>query len=203
MAVITISRQIGSGRELLGKMLAEKLGYNFANQNIIQMIAKEANVSENMVKLVETEGGTKLSKILSKIVSTRHIENILKSDQGYIDEKVYLDYLILVIAQIADEGNVIILGRGSQYVLKNHPDAYHFLLIDKTENRIKFVMENYNMSHSQATRYITREDKRRKTLYGKLGKRDFDHPSHYHLVLNMNRFSLESARDLICGFIKK
>jgi cytidylate kinase len=202
MAIITISRQFGAGGETLGKMIAEKLGYTFANQNVIQMIAKEANVSENMVKLVETERGTALSKMISKIVSMRHIDRILKSEQGYIDEKIYLDYLVLVVAQVAAEGNVVIIGRGSQYILRDDPDAYHFLLIDKTENRIKFIMKHYNMSKSQATRVVNNEDKRRINLYKKLGKKDFDHPSLYHLALNMSRFSLESAMELICSFIK-
>ena len=46
MAVITISRQFGAGGKTLGQMIADKLGYTFADSDIIQRIAKEANVSE-------------------------------------------------------------------------------------------------------------------------------------------------------------
>ena len=98
---------------------------------------------------------------------------------------------------MADDGNVVILGRGSQYILNDHPDAYHILLIDTIENRVKFMQENYDLSYNRATQVIKNEDKRRLNLYRKLGKSDYDNPGLYHLVLNMSRISLDKAFELI------
>ena len=203
MAGITISRQFGAGGETLGRMISNELGYTFADNNIIQKVANEANVSPNFVKLVEKEGGTKLSKFISKIVSQRWLDRALSNERGYIDEQLYIDYLILIIAQMADEGNAVILGRGSQYILKDHPDTFSVLLIDDMENRAKFLMKHYNVSEKQAIQSVKNEDKRRANLYNKLGKKDYDDPSLYHLVLNMGRFSIEDAFDLICNSVKK
>ena len=202
MAVITISRQFGAGGKTLGKMIADKLGYTFADSNIIQRIAKEANVSTNWVEAFEKEAGSKISRMVSSIVSQRLVDRILKDERGYMDEKIYLDYLVLIIAQIADEGDVVVLGRGSQYILDDHPDAYHILLIDEFENRVKFMMGNYDLSSKKAMNLVTAEDKRRASLYSKLGKKDYDNPSLYHLVLNMGRLDLKAALDLTCELIK-
>ena len=203
MAVITISRQFGTGAETLGQMLAKEFGYTFFDKDIIQMISKEANVSPNFVRLVESEGGSKLSKFISTLVSKAKVDSILANERGYIDDEIYPDYLILIIAQIADEGNAVILGRGSQYILKDHPDAFHILLINEFKNRVKYLMDSANIPEKKAIRTVTNEDKRRDNLYGKLGKKDYDNASLYHLVLNMGRFTMESALKQVLAMVNQ
>ncbi len=201
MAVITISRQFGAGGNTLGRMIANELGYTFADQEIIQRIAKEANVSTKWVESFEKEAGSKVSRLIDKMVSQRLLDRILKEERGYLDEKIYLDYLVLIIAQVADEGDVVILGRGSQYILDDHPESFHILLIDRFENRVKFLMEHYDLSKRRASQVVTNEDKRRASLYSRLGKRDYDNPSLYHLVLNMGKVDLKSASKLVCDLV--
>ena len=202
MAVITISRQFGAGGVTLGKMIAEKLGYSFADTEIIKMVAEMANVSTNFVETVEKEAGGKFSKLINRLVSKPLLERVLKDERGYIDEEIYLDYLVLIIAQMADEGNVVILGRGSQYILNDHPDAYHFLLINEFENRVHFMQERYQLSQARAAQVVRSEDKRRLNLYRKLHKTDYDDPSLYHMVLNRNKISLEKAMEMICHLVE-
>jgi cytidylate kinase len=136
------------------------------------------------------------------VVSKPLIDRVLKDERGYLDETIYLDYLVLIIAQIADEGDVVILGRGSQYILNDHPDASHILLIDEFDNRVDFMKENYELSYSRATQVVRSEDKRRKNLYQKLGKTDYDDSYLYHMVLNMSKISLQEAKKLVCDLAK-
>ena len=201
MAVITISRQFGAGGKTLGKMIADKLGYTFADDHIIQMVAEAANVSPHWVESVEREAGGRLSRAITSMVSKRLVDRILKEERGYIDEKLYLDYLVVIIAQIAEEGNVVILGRGSQYILNDHPDAVHVLLINNIENRVKFMMDHYDLSSSRAAQIVGGEDKRRINLYRKLGKTDYDQPELYDLVINMSRVSLQKASKLVLDLL--
>lgn len=203
MAVITISRQFGAGGKTLGKTVADELGYTFADSDIIQRVAKEANVSTNWVEAFEKEAGSRLSRLISSMVSQRWVDKILADERGYLDEKIYLDYLVLIIAQFADEGDVVILGRGSQYILNDHPDAYHVLLVDDFEHRVKFMKDNYDLSLKKAEKVVASEDRRRANLYSKLGKTDYDNPSLYNLVINMSKFDLESAKNLIIDLVKK
>lgn len=193
MAVITISRQFGAGGKTLGQMLAKELEYEFADNDILSKVAEMANVSTHWVETVENEAGGRLSRFISKMVSKPMVDRILKDERGYIDEEIYLDYLVLIIAQIADEGNVVVLGRGSQYILDDHPEAYHVLLIDEYENRVQFIEDNYDLPNSKAAAWVNKEDKRRRNLYQKFGKTDYDDPFLYHLVLNMGRFTIAEA----------
>ncbi len=201
MAVITISRQFGAGGITLGKMIAESLGYTFADSDILQRVAKEANVSTHWIESFEKEAGSKLSRFISSMVSKRWLDLVLADERGYLDEQIYLDYLVLIIAQFADEGDVVILGRGSQYILDDHPDAVHILLVDDFESRVKFIMQRYKMSYKKANRLVVSEDRRRISLYKRLGKSDYENPRLYHMVLNMGRLDLETAREMACNLV--
>ena len=203
MAVLTISRQYGAGAMALGHRLADKYGYTLASREIVQSIADKAKVSTDFVLSVEKEAGTRLSRFMTRIISSRGMASkILRDDSGYIDEKLYLDYLVLTVVQIADEGNAVIMGRGSQYILRTHPDAYHILLVDDLENRIRRVEKREKISFEQAARIVNHEDKRRLSLYHRLGKQDYDRPGLYHLVLNMSRLSLDKAFNLVVNLME-
>jgi cytidylate kinase len=202
MGVITISRQFGAGGKTLGKMVSDKLGYTFADDDIVQMVAEAANVSPHWVESVEREAGGKLSRAITSMVSKRLVDRILKDERGYIDERLYLDYLVVIIAQIAEEGNAVILGRGSQYILHDHPDVCHVLLINKFEDRVKFMMEQYDLSESRAVQVVNREEKRRVNLFKKIGKTDYDDPALYHLVLNMGKLDMQKAVKLVLETVK-
>lgn len=201
MAVITISRQFGAGGRTLGKMVADELGYTFADNEVIQRISDAARVSPHWVESVEKEAGTRLSKVVNKLVSRSLVDRVLKDERGYIDEQIYIDYLVIIISQIAEEGNVVILGRGSQYILNDHPDARHVLLIDEFDNRVKFMETHYDLPLKKAIQIVRAEDKRRINLYRKIGKSNYDDPSLYHLVLDMSKVNLEKAKELIIQLI--
>jgi cytidylate kinase len=202
MAVITISRQFGSGGKALGKMLADELGYVFADSDIVSRIAQAANVSETWVETVEKEAGGKLSRVISRMVSKGLVDKVLKDERGYIDEEIYLDYLVVMVAQIAEEGNAVIMGRGSQYILRDHPDAIHMLLVNEFENRVKYVIEHYDMPYTKAAQMVRWEDKRRASLFKKIGKVDYDLPDLYDLVLNMAEVDLETAKNMALDLVK-
>lgn len=197
MAVITISRQFGCGGKDLGRKVADALGYVFADSEIISRIAEAANVSETWVKHVEKEAGGKFLWIISQMVSKGLVEKILKDERGYIDESIYLDYLVVLIAQFAEEGDVVIMGRGSQYILQDHPDAIHILLVNSVENRIKNIMERHDLTHKKAEQMVQSEDKRRAALYKKIGKTDYEEAGLYDLAVNLGRVEADTARNLI------
>jgi cytidylate kinase len=202
MAVITISRQFGAGGKTIGQKVAKQLGYTFIDEDIIQIIAEKAKVSPGWVESVEKEAGGRLSRIVTKMVSRPLIDKVLKEEYGYIDEQIYIDYLVVIIAQMAEEGNVVFLDRGSQYILNDLPDAVHILLINTFENRVKFMMNSYDLNQQRATQIVKSEEKRRTNLYRKIGKQDFDQPELYHLVINMARVDLDDAIQMILQLVK-
>ena len=201
MAVLTISRMFGTGASELGELIAKRLGYTFFNNELIQMVAQQAKVSSDWVASMEKAAGGKFQKFLSTLVPKSLMEVILNSDHGLRDEEIYTDILSQVIIKIADEGDAVILGRGSQFILKDRPDTYHILLVADLEHRIEYVQKRFELTKKQAVLAVAMEDKRRVNLYRKFGKVDYNQTDHYHLVFNMRNLNTAKACDMLCTLL--
>ncbi|MDM8539255.1 cytidylate kinase-like family protein, partial [Desulfobacterales bacterium HSG17] len=158
---------------------------------------EKAKVSTDWVESLEKEAGGKLQKFMSGLIARNFVERILGGDKGFIDEDIYVKVLQDVIKQIADEDNVVIIGRGGQYILHDHPDAFHILLIGQEPDRIKFMETHYKLSKTEATQIVREYGKRRANLYRKFGKKDYDNPELYHVVLNMSMLDMDKASDFV------
>jgi cytidylate kinase len=204
MAVITISRQFGAGGKTFGRRLADTLGYYYADEDIIERAVVEFSVSTDGKKILETEPGDKLKRFISKLnpFGTSLMELPLSDKERFIDGYRYVELLNLIIPKIAREGNAVIIGRGGQYVLHDFEDTHHILLMAKEEDRIKFIENNYRVSRVRTIQILKRMAKRRANLYSYFGKKDYDDPKLYDLVLNMSLLSIDKAEELICKLIK-
>ncbi|UCD31462.1 MAG: cytidylate kinase-like family protein [Desulfobacterales bacterium] len=203
MPVITISRQFGAGGKTLGEMIAKELNYQFLDDLIIQELADQAKVSTDSVISMERTAGSKLSKLISTMLNPNYIERIIGADKGYIDEEKYVELLHEVIMNFAKQDNVVILGRGGQYILQDFVGAYHILLVAEWQYRIKFMQQFYDMSEAKAKKAVKQGGTRRSNLYKKFGREDYDQPHLYHLGLNMSRLTLEQALKEVIALVKE
>jgi cytidylate kinase len=203
MSVITISRQFGAGGKTLGKRLADTLGYYYADEDIIDRAVVEMSVSLNGKKIFETEPSDKVKRFISKLnpFGTSLMELPLSDKERYIDGFKYLELLNLIIPKIAKDGNAVIVGRGGQYILHDFDDTYHLLLIAEEEDRIKFIENHYRVSKEKTIKILKRMAKRRANLYSYFGKKDYDDPKLYDLILNMSLLSIDKAEVLISKLI--
>ena len=198
MKVVTIARLFGAGGHTIGEKVAKRLGFELVEEEIINVVARKRKVSPEWVQSVESERGNWLMNFINTIVSPSFLERLAEEEgQGYIDEDVYKETLKEVMEEIARESNTVIVGRGGQYFLHDHPQAVHVLLIADKPHRIKFLMERYKMSEARAKRVIRRGDKRRNNFYKKIGEKHFNDPALYTVVINMDSVLVERAVEII------
>ena len=204
MAVITISRQFGAGGKELGRRVADKLEYYYADEDIIERAAVEIHVSPEWQKIIELEPGSKLQRYISKLnpFGQSLMERPLSDKQRYIDGIKYVELMHKIITQIAEEGNAVIVGRGGQYILHNFEGAYHLLLVADEKDRVKFIQDKYNFSYEKAAQVVKVMRKRRVNLYSFFGRKDYDDLSLYNLTLNMSKLSMAQAEELVYNMIK-
>lgn len=198
MPVITISRQFGAGGITLGELVAEKLGYAFYHDEIIEMIAERAKVSEEGVAAIENESGGRLMNFISGIVPRSLVETIFDTGKEYMEKNEYIDLLSTIMKKIAAEGDAVVVGRGGQHFLQDQENAYHVLIVADQKDRVKFMQEHYDLSPDKALEAVKKEGNRRKILFRILGIENYDQPDIYHLVLNMSKIDLQLACELIC-----
>jgi len=178
------------------------LCYKFLDDMIIHELAKTAEVSTDLIISIERDAGSKISKFISSLISTNYMERMV-GDKGYINETKYFNLLQDVIIKFAENDNVVLMGRGGQYILKDFKTAYHFFLIADIENRIEFMQRYYKMSTAEAKKAIKLGEDRRMTFFKRFGKENYNDPKLYHLVLNMSRLSIEQAIDKICHLVNQ
>ncbi|MBN1277412.1 MAG: cytidylate kinase-like family protein [Deltaproteobacteria bacterium] len=204
MAVITISREFGAGGKTLGERIAEKLGYDYIDKEIITKIAEKIKVSSGDVLGYEKYGSTKLMKFLDKIVSSDFIDRLVSDKYGYMDEDRYAEMLKAIIRELYDHGNVVIIGRGSQYILRGYENAWHILLIADNDYRLRFVTDKLQYDEKDAMALIKQEDKIRERFLSHFDDNlSQNNPRLYDLVINMSRVNLDKAQDMMLKLVSQ
>ena len=203
MAVITISRQFGAGGKTLALKISEKLHYPVAHEQIIEAMAEIAQVSKEGIRSFETEFDYRSTADLEQLAPRSFVGRIFDPQRKYMDAQKYIDLLRTIVPQVVEQGNTIILGRGSQFILKNHPNTYHVLLVADEIDRIRFMEANYQLTYEQARQAVVKQGKRRLKLMKLFHSEGFDLPEHYDLVLNMSKIDMDHAVELICALVGK
>ncbi len=197
MAVITISRYFGAGGITLGRRLSQELDYRFVNDKLIAELSEKLNISCEQVQAMERRGTTKLEKLLDLIVSPSFLER--HSDKyGYLTEHKYVMEVKEILIKVYEQDNAVIIGRGGNYTLQNHPGTIHVLLVADMDHRVSFLMDKYGMTKTQAEQAIERADLiRQRFLDCFAPQHNHNDPRLYTLTMNMNYVSMDKAVELV------
>lgn len=202
MAVLSISRQFGAGGWTLGKSIAKQLGYKFVSSQIINEMAKEANVSTEWIKGVEKHAGDWLLRFVNKFVTVDFIEKHVGELKTDFDEKKYIIFLKNIVTRIADEDNIVILGRGSQYILQGRANVIHLLLVADLEDRIEFMQKIWKINRKDAEKEVLVRGKRRDSFMKYFEQGPPNSPNLYHLVVNTSKIDFDQAKKIVTNFVK-
>lgn len=202
MAVICISRQFGAGGRTLGVSLAKRLGYRFADHELMEKVSKELGISDEWFAVTEREGHGEDS-----LVSTGTVAKILgrirggDQDSSGMAAKVR-ESLCRLIPETAAQGQVVFVGRGSQFYCKDAKDLIRILLVAPVSWREDFLVQHHRLSADEARITIKDWDKNRAAFLRKVTDRDPDDPSLYDLCLNTSLISMDRAESLICELVQ-
>ena len=175
-SVITIGRQYGSGGNELGQILADKLGYNFYDKEIIEMTAGTTGYSSNYVG-EHQESLT--NSLLYDLVN--HMYTFPETEAP--KDKIF-DAQSKVIQEIAAKGHCVIVGRCADQILKGRTDCLNIFLHAPLKNRIERVMDKKNLSEKEAKSLILKEERRRADNYHYYTRQIWGASANYHLSLD-------------------
>jgi len=202
MAILTIRGQMGSGAHKIGKLAAERLNFDYVDREIIAGVAKKLNITSQEVQLKESPPSSLMNRI-TEIIAGVYSSNPACPDitqptwHPPLDDASYLETLENVIKKIAASGSVVICGRGSQFILKDNPNAFHVLIIAPVEYRFHRTMHDLGLDVVAARKEIERSDGCRRAFTKRFFHAELEDPIHYDLTINTARFEPESAADVI------
>ena len=201
MAVITISRQFGAGGKTMAQEVAAKLNYKIVHEEIIEKLAQMAETTPNGIRAFEAEESWLVNKETTIASPKRFVDRIFDSKRKYLDGQLYKELLIQIIPQVIEKDDVVILGRGAQFILKDRDNTFHVLLVAQEADRILFMEKVYGLSKDDARTAVAKQGKRRMKLMKLFHAEDYDQPLHYDLILNMSKMTLDQAVEMVCELV--
>lgn len=220
MAVITLSRQLGSHGEEIATLVAQELGLRLIDAETINRAAQKAGVPQIALAELESEGQRSLTnRMLNALrampglsplnegaTPSSELPGMTLPFTGLFSPTVpplstwlegYVRMVGLVIQGLARQGNVLILGRGGQVLLRNKPGVLHVQTVAPLSYRTTVVMRRMELSKRDAQNRIRTSDRARFDYVRRYHDADWLDASLYHLTINTGCVPVPVAADLI------
>jgi hypothetical protein len=195
MAVITISRQLGSFGSMIAQLVADDLGFHLLDREIVDAVAERARVPVLVAVGVDERAFGGASGVLFSL--------LVGIQNGRLTPERYVYLATQIIREAAGREDLVVLGRAGQYALGKNPRAFHVHVVASVEERVARLVERERCSKLEAYRLIHESDEFRRAYVWAAGQRNWEDPTLYDLVLNTTRLSptfaaamvVESARE--------
>ena len=185
MAVIAMSRQVGSFGEEIASLVADRLGYRIADREMIHKLADSCDPGfKKACSLYERE--------VPKGFWARHFFN----DLAYASLFEALNF------ELASQGNMVIMGRGAQIVLGETPGVFKVRIVAPYIIRARRLMEREGLSLAEAEEFVHRYGHDRRALIQQIYHKDLADWALYDLIMNTTSMTPEGGAAIICQAVE-
>ena len=196
-SVITISREFGSGGRTIGRIVAEKLGFAFYDQDLILKVAKESGLAEQIVEKYDEYATHKNSLLYALALSAGAgaggtLSFVSKVQQAQAK----------IITDLADKGSCVIVGRGGDYILRGREDCLHAFIHADMQFRAERVVRLYGDNGQKPEQRLRDKDERRKLYYRSFTMREWGDMHNYHIALDSGALGMETCVDILVALAK-
>jgi cytidylate kinase len=198
MRAVTFSREYGSGGGEIAARLARRLGWRLLDHEIVERVAIEMGTSIEEAEARDERTESFLERAFNNM---KYIEPAIMAgappEALLTDEETYHETVSRIVYAAAEQGHVVIVGRGSQVLLAQKRDVLHVRIIAPFEKRIAYVMQREGIDQASAESRIKMKDHdRMKHLETAYHRKPAD--AHlYDIVLNTSFLSLDGAVEII------
>jgi CMP/dCMP kinase len=208
MAIITISRQYGSGGDEIAARLCEVLGYRYFDKSVMAQIASEIANKEG-VDFDLSEDNYRSMSYLDRLLGTpglyatelnkswRRDPPRIQQDILHLDEDQLIGVTRRSIEEVYCLDNFVILGRGGQIILKDKPAVLHVRVEAPMSARVERVCQKEHLERLDAEDRILQRDRAARSYLKRFFGVDWEDPLLYHMVINTGKISLEGASAFI------
>ena len=176
--VIAIGRQFGSGGHDIGKILAEKLEYDFYDAEIIQMTAGTTGYTPEFIKKNEE---IMTNSLIYDLVNQMYLNADMQDEAP--KDKIF-EAECQVVRNLAKKGNCVIVGRCADYVLRNSGNCLKVFFSAPLVSRIRRVAQRQNISEGEAKATVQKNEKLRADNYRYYTRRMWGAAGNFDLSLN-------------------
>jgi len=214
MAVVTISRQYGCGGTEVAKKVCEILDYSFFDKGLMAEVAGQVGLSARDVVDFSEESynvkgfwerlfGRGPKTVYEHETGLPDTSDVAVLTAEKLDESQCILFVRSTIRAAYQRGNVVILGRGAQAVLRDMPGVLHVRLAAPEGARVRRVEAREKLTFSQAYQFMVDRDHATTQYLNEFFGIKGDDPLLYHLVLNTGKMSTDMAAHIIAEAVKE
>jgi len=189
--VVTVSRDFGSLGKIVAKQLADRLKLRSCDREILQEVARRANVDEEVVRLLDEH--------VSKIKG-HWWQQLLQKNEAFTHDEYY-ENLVKTVLSVTRTGGVIV-GRGANLIL-GEKRAFRVRIVGCLKKCAERVASRENIGIKAAMELVNEVNNERAEYIKKLYDSDIDDPCSYDIVLNSDRFNEQQMIELILDAMAK
>lgn len=194
--VITIGRQFGSGGKCVADILGSKLGIPVYDSELISRAAQESGFSQDL--FIQSDEKRRILSIASVFSGSYG-----SYSENYMSDKGLFKIQSETIRRIAEQGSAIIVGRCSDYILRDSSYTLDVFLTSPAQLRAERVAERMGISIEKAIELVEKKDKGRAEYYNYYTFGNWGAAETYDLCLDSSILGLEGTADFIIDFAKR
>lgn len=190
MAIITMSHQMGAGGAEIGMGLAQRLGYHYVDQELLQDAVRRYGLIEEKLSHLDESKPTLFERFDAE---TRH----------------YITILQTTLLEFAEHDDAVLMGRGGQWLLRGIPHVLRVRVIAPFEHRVRqWIKRTAEVSgetpnQRAAADLLRRDDSEKSGRMRYLYEVDIADPSLYDLVVNSEKLRYEAAVEMIEHVVRR
>jgi len=190
MAIVTISHEMGAGGPESGTALAQRLGYRFVDQELISEAARRYGLLEEKLSHLDE---TKPSLFERFDTETRR----------------YITVIQTVLFEFAEGDNVVLMGRGGQWLLRGIPHVLRIRVMAPFDLRVKRLLKKMSGQIGEGanprtiTEMVRRDDAEKSGRMRYLYEVDVRDPALYELVINTEKVTIEAGVEVLSGLVRR
>ncbi len=198
--VITIGRQFGSGGHEIGEKVAKYFDIQCLDKELLSKAAKESGFCEEMIQNHDERPTN--SFLYNLVMDTYSFGyNAAHFVDMPISHKVFLAQFD-TIKKIAEEGPCVIIGRCADYALSDKKNCVRIFIYGNEDDKIKHVMEKYNVDINKAKEMCVKKDKQRQSYYNYYSSKKWGRADSYDLCINSSILGIDGTVKLITQYVE-
>ena len=187
--IFTMSRQFGTNGREIGRQLAKHLGIAYYDKEIMHDIANQMQMDASFFE-EDNRNDNGFFSISNRNFALANMTEISLNSQLFEKSSE-------LIKDIATKESAIIVGRCSDYILREQSNVIRVFFYSDIETRIQVAIHNHGIKAKKARKYVEMQDQKRSGFYEFYTQQTWGDPSNYDLMINTTHISIPEAIALL------
>lgn len=197
--VITIARQYGSGGRTIGQMLAQELGVEYYDKDLIIKASEESGINLALFANADEKSKSLFNRFKKKNYGG---EVLSPSSKNFNSEENLFNYQAKIIRDLAEKESCIIIGRAADYILKDRTDVLSVFVHAPEWFLLEQAGKKHSMSEKELAAYIAKIDKNRAEYYKTHTGREWTDARNYDLCLDSSKLGFDRCVEEIKAYMQ-